>query len=82
MTDKVTMNSRGVITIPRKMRELYGLKDQDQLLIEDTPQGLLLRPTVSIPIEIYTDERIAEFLSWEEELAPLLDKLDAIDPLP
>ena len=42
------------------MRESFGLKANDQLIIEDTPEGLLLRPAVSLPIEMYTEERVAE----------------------
>ena len=34
-------------------------------------RGILLRPSISVPIEIYTEERIAEFASDEEELAKL-----------
>ena len=32
---------------------------------------------VSMPIEIYTEERIAEFLEDEEELGKILDRIDA-----
>lgn len=31
--------------------------------------GILLRPTVTLPVEIYSDERIREFDQGEEELA-------------
>ena len=54
MQDKVTIGRRGIITIPAKMREAFGLKEQDELIIEDTGQGLLLRPALSVPIEMYT----------------------------
>lgn len=56
------------------MREAFGLKANDQLIIENTPEGLLLRPTISIPLELYTDERIAEFTRDEEAVAKLLDR--------
>jgi antitoxin PrlF len=58
MQERVTLTARGVITIPTKMREALGFKPNDQLIIEDTPQGLLLRPAVSVPIELYTEDRI------------------------
>ena len=74
MQERVTMSSRGVITLPRRMREAFGLKANDQLVVEDTPQGLLLRPTISIPVELYTEERIAEFSSEDQAVAKLLEK--------
>jgi AbrB family looped-hinge helix DNA binding protein len=77
MQNRVTISPRGVITIPSRMREAFGLKANDQLIIENTPEGLLLRPTVSIPIELYTDERIAEFTRDEDAVAKLLDRAAA-----
>ena len=74
MQDTVTLNARGVITIPAHMREALGLKGNDRLIIEDTPEGLLLRPAVSVPIEIYSEERIAEFTRDDAAIARLLDQ--------
>ena len=68
------MNQRGVITIPARMRESFGLKANDELIIETTQQGLLLRPAVTVPIEIYTEQRIAEFAKDEDALGNLLNE--------
>jgi hypothetical protein len=51
-----------------------GLAADDQLIAETTPDGLLLRPAVTLPIELYSDERLREFEEAEAELAALLDK--------
>ena len=72
MRNKITINERGVLTIPAKMREAFGIKANDELIIEDTEQGLLLRPAFSVPIEIYTEERIDEFASDEDAISKLL----------
>lgn len=69
---KVTINERGVITIPAPLRQSLGLKANDELILEETDQGLLLRPSVSVPIELYSEERIAEFASDEEAIGRLL----------
>jgi AbrB family looped-hinge helix DNA binding protein len=74
MQSKVTINERGVITIPAAMRQALGLKANDELIVEQTEQGLLLRPAISVPIEIYTEERIAEFASDEAVIGELLDR--------
>jgi AbrB family looped-hinge helix DNA binding protein len=74
MRAKVTINERGVITIPAALRQAFGLKPNDELIVEETDQGLLLRPSVSVPVEIYSEERIAEFASDENAIGPVLPK--------
>lgn len=51
-----------------------GLSADDQLIAETTPEGLLLRPAVTLPIELYSDERLREFDAAEAELAAVLQK--------
>lgn len=68
----MTVTSRGVITLPVKLRRALGLKANDQLIAESTPEGLLLRPAVTLPVELYTDERVREFDEAEAELAEAL----------
>ena len=74
MKATVTVTGRGVITLPDKLREALGIKRGDQLLAEATPQGILLRPAVSLPVEIYTDDRVREFDQAEAELASVLQR--------
>jgi len=62
MKAAVTITSRGVITLPAKLRRALGLKADDQLIAEITPEGLLLRPAVTLPVEVYSDERVREFV--------------------
>jgi len=68
MKATVIVNSRGVVTLPAKLRQSLGIKADDHLIAEATPDGLLLRPAVTLPVEIYTDERIAEFDREERAL--------------
>ena len=72
MKATLTMTSRGVVTLPAKLREALGLQADDQLIAETTPEGLLLRPAVTLPVEIYSDKRVAEFDAAEAELEKLL----------
>ncbi len=74
MKATLTITSRGVVTLPAKLREALGLKADDQLIAETTPDGLLLRPAVTMPIELYTSEREQEFDAAEAELADVLEK--------
>ena len=49
MQATLTINNRGVITLPVKLRQSMGLQTDDQLIAETTPQGLLLRLAVTLP---------------------------------
>lgn len=81
MKANVTITSRGVITLPVKLRQALGLKADDHLIAETTPEGLLLRPAVTLPVEIYTAERVREFDAAEQELAAYLGaKAPAVKP--
>lgn len=74
MKATLTITGRGVITLPAKLRKALGLGADDQLIAETTPEGLLLRPAVTLPVERYTDERLREFDDAEAELAAVLGK--------
>ena len=66
MKATLTLTSRVVVTLPAKLR-------RDQLIAETTPEGLLLRPAVTLPVEIYSEKRIREFDEAEAELAKVLN---------
>ena len=70
----LTVSSRGVVTLPAKLRQALGLKADDQLIAETTPDGLLLRPAVTLPVEIYSSDREREFDQSEAELDAFLNK--------
>lgn len=74
MKTTLTITERGVITLPAKLRQAMGIAANDQLIAETTPDGLLLRPAVTLPIELYSDERLREFDAAEAELAAVLNK--------
>lgn len=74
MKTAVTIANRGVITLPARLRQALGLKGEDQLIAETTPEGLLWRSAVTSPIEIYSPEREREFDIAEAELAEFLGK--------
>lgn len=74
MQATLTINSRGVVTLPAKLRQAMGLKADDQLIAETTPEGLLLRPAITLPLELYSAQRVKEFDAAEAELATVLPK--------
>ncbi|MFZ0661925.1 MAG: AbrB/MazE/SpoVT family DNA-binding domain-containing protein [Acidobacteriaceae bacterium] len=56
------VGKRGTIVVPIKLRQRFGLKEGDLLITEEREDGILFRPAIAVPVEIYTPERKAEFL--------------------
>jgi len=72
MKATLRISSRGVLTLPARLRDAVGFRPDDPVIAEATPEGLLLRPAVTLPVEIYTDARIREFDAAEAELGQAL----------
>lgn len=62
ITETARIGKRGTIVIPAALRQKYGFEEGSQIIVEPVPEGVLLRPVVTLPIEIYTPQRKAEFL--------------------
>lgn len=56
------VGKRGSVIIPANLRRRYGIEEGSLVVAEARPEGILIRPAVAIPVEIYTKERKAEFL--------------------
>ncbi len=56
------IGKRGAVIIPAGLRRKYGMKEGSILIAESRSEGVLLRPVVTLPLEIYSPERKAEFL--------------------
>jgi bifunctional DNA-binding transcriptional regulator/antitoxin component of YhaV-PrlF toxin-antitoxin module len=50
------------------VRRAFGIKARDELIVEETDRGILLLPAISVPVEVYTERRIAEFAREERAL--------------
>ncbi len=61
-TETTKVGKRGTVVIPSGLRRRYGLKEGSLVIAQGCEEGVLLRPVVALPIEIYTPERKAEFL--------------------
>ena len=81
------LGKRGTLVIPTKLRQRFSLKEGDLLVTEEREDGILLRPAVAVPVEIYTPERKAEFLlnnavtreEYDENCAIIRDEF-GLDP--
>lgn len=62
--DTVKIGKKGQVTIPRRVLEAAGLVAETQVIVEPEADGSIrLRPAAVYPIEIYSEERVAEFES-------------------
>ena len=53
---------RGTVVLPARLRRKYALEEGSLVIVEERPEGLMLRPAAAYPIEMYTPARVAEFL--------------------
>lgn len=62
MAEVSKVGKRGTIVLPARLRRRYGIEEGTMVVAEEAPYGILVRPAVVVPVEIYTPERKAEFL--------------------
>ncbi|MFC1575577.1 AbrB/MazE/SpoVT family DNA-binding domain-containing protein [Gemmatimonadota bacterium] len=76
-TSKV--GKRGTYVIPAPLRRRFGLVEGSEVIAEETPDGILIRPAVTIALEMYSPERKAEFILSnavdEEDYARALEEV-------
>jgi antitoxin PrlF len=68
MSTTIQINSRGGLTLPKKIRKALGLEKGGVVMAETSDNGILLKPAVAYPIEMYSIERVAEFDQADERL--------------
>jgi len=80
------IGKRGIFTIPAAMRKHFGLTDGSLVIAEEREDGILLRPAIATPLELYSKERTAEFLLSNatdlQDYEAALDEVEAmgLDP--
>ncbi len=61
-TTATRIGRRGTVVIPAKLRRRFGLEEGSFAVAEERAEGVLIRPAVVMPVEVYTPERRAGFL--------------------
>jgi len=62
VSESSKIGKRGTFVIPAKLRRIFGFQEGSEVIAEETPEGILLRPAMTVPIELYGPERKAEFI--------------------
>jgi len=77
MTTTIQVNQRGTLTLPIELRKKLGIEKGGVIMIEESSEGIILKPAVAFPVEMYTDERLKEFEKEDEKLSAHLKKKTA-----
>jgi AbrB family looped-hinge helix DNA binding protein len=56
------VGKRGTIVLPARLRRRFGIEEGSLVVAEEREDGVLIRPAVALPLEVYTPQRRAEFL--------------------
>lgn len=75
------LSRKGQVHIPRRFLRQLGIEGEGYFLVELAPDGaIVLRPVGIYPIELYSDDRVKEFLEedalTDEERARLAEVLE------
>lgn len=59
-TSKVGRN--GTLVIPARLRRRFGLQEGGMVVLEESDDGIHIRPAVAMAVEVYSPQRRAELL--------------------
>lgn len=64
--ESARVGKRGAVVIPARIRRLFGIEEGTTVLVDAGPDGVVIRPAVTVPVEVYSPERKAAFVleSW------------------
>ncbi len=72
----VKVQSKGLLTLPKKLRQKIGLEAKDLVKVREEKGRLIIEPlrTLSYPVRSYTEEDLKEFLDLDKKEAQVLKK--------
>ena len=56
------VGKRGAVVVPVRLRKKFGIEEGSLVIAEEREDGILIRPAIALPVEIYTPKRRAQFL--------------------
>lgn len=62
----VQLSGRGQITLPAEVRKALSLRSGDAFQVRIDDGRIVLEPVEVMPVELYTEERVKEFLENSE----------------
>ena len=74
MSRTIQISERGTMTLPKPFRKALGVDKGGVVMVDVGEGGIVLHPAVAYPIELYTDDRIAEFDKADHDLGKSLGR--------
>lgn len=62
LSQTAKVGRRGTVVIPAELRRKFGISEGSTVIAEEREDGILIRPADIPPVEVYTPERIAQFI--------------------
>lgn len=56
------VGKRGTVVLPARLRRRFKIEEGDTVIAEESADGILIRPALVVPLEVYSAQRKAEFL--------------------
>ncbi len=76
----VNVLSKGLITIPKKMREIVGIKEGDIAKVKIQNKKIIIEPRKEVTYRTFTKEEIDQWLKEDELPKDLAKKIDSLWP--
>ncbi len=67
--ESVIVGERGQVTIPKKLRERFGIKSKSVVVFEAREDGIMIRPAVTVTVREFSEEFVRE-VSRSDRLKP------------
>ncbi len=69
LEDIVKMQPKGLVTIPKKLRERVGISENDLVRVRTDRGRLTIEPvrTLAYPVRSYTDAELREFIELDKK---------------
>lgn len=75
----VKLGKKGQLSVPRSVLRQVGITTETPVLVEATEDGaILIRPAAVYPVEVYSDERVEEFLAADSPTPDQVDRLHRV----
>ncbi len=64
--DTVIVGERGQVTIPKKLRERFGIKSKSPVVFELREDGIMIKPALTVTVREFSDSFIKDLAKADE----------------
>ena len=58
--DTVIVGERGQVTIPKKLRDRFGIKSKSPVVFELREDGIMIKPAITVTVREFSDDFIRD----------------------